>query len=62
MQTPFEMILAAEWNTPLALLCFFSACGGDFQLKNGDGETPLDAIKRAEVRVLLADCAKHGVK
>ncbi|KAI6239330.1 E3 ubiquitin-protein ligase MIB2-like protein [Aphelenchoides fujianensis] len=61
MSTPAEMILAADWNQPLAMLCFFSACGGDFQLKNEDGETPLDAIKRAELRVLLADCAKCGV-
>ncbi|KAI6225277.1 E3 ubiquitin-protein ligase MIB2 [Aphelenchoides fujianensis] len=61
MSTPAEMIVAADWNQPLAMLCFFSACGGNFQLRNEDGETPLDAIKRAELRVLLADCAKCGV-
>ncbi|KAI6217622.1 Ankyrin repeat protein [Aphelenchoides besseyi] len=56
-----DMLAASNMNYPLATLCFLSACGADFQRKNADEKSPLDLIKRVEVRVLLSDCAKYGV-
>lgn len=55
------LMQASDDNYPLATLCFFSNCGGEFFRVNADQMNPLDLLGRDELKVLMSECSKAGV-